>query len=55
MFVEADGQMGPGPRSPVGSSLLGRGVPDQPPHGNFRNAIFYDGHVGRLDMDYNTL
>ncbi|WP_052362173.1 type II secretion system protein [Geminisphaera colitermitum] len=28
-------------------------LPPEPVHGNWRNAIFFDWHAGKLDLDYN--
>ncbi|RRJ98944.1 prepilin-type N-terminal cleavage/methylation domain-containing protein [Opitutaceae bacterium TAV4] len=28
-------------------------LPPEPVHGNWRNALFFDWHVGKLDLDYN--
>ena len=56
MLIEIDGQMVPGrPELNLGGPMLGRGVPDQPPHGGFRNVLFFDGHVGKLDLSYNKI
>ena len=29
------------------------GLPNTPVHGDFRNALFYDWHVGKIDLDDN--
>lgn len=56
MLIEIDGEMVPGrPELNLGGPMLGRGVPDHPPHGAYRNVLYFDGHVGRLDLNYNKI
>ncbi|MDQ8207988.1 prepilin-type N-terminal cleavage/methylation domain-containing protein [Coraliomargarita sp. SDUM461003] len=46
MYTESDAELIP-------NAGWSSALPEKPIHGNFRNALFFDGHVEQLDLNFN--